>query len=118
YDYFKRNPLGKEKFLTFRLPNPKVESEFRIGRAFMSIMASVGMAKQLGQHTPPLFEVILPMTETSEEMFAIQEAFSQMHFLTHELYKFEPQHLENLEIIPLFEQVSTIMNSDQIITKF
>ena len=28
HDYFKENPLGKEKFLTFRLPNPKVETEF------------------------------------------------------------------------------------------
>src|SRR5690242_9706055 len=37
-DYFKKHPLGKDVFLTFRLPNPKVETEFRVGRAFINIM--------------------------------------------------------------------------------
>lgn len=118
YEYFKRNPLGREKFLTFRLPNPKVETEFRVGRAFMSIMGAASLTKQLQLHTPPLFEVILPMTESAEEMIAIQEAFSQMHSLTHELYRFNPDLLNNLEIIPLFEQVPTIMRSDEILKSF
>src|SRR5438034_607528 len=34
YTYFKEHPLGKENFLTFRLPNPKAETEFRLARAF------------------------------------------------------------------------------------
>ena len=33
--YFKKYPLGKNKFLTFRIPNPRVEKQFRLGRAFM-----------------------------------------------------------------------------------
>src|SRR5664279_3842876 len=28
YEFFKKNPIGKEIFLTFRLPNPKAETEF------------------------------------------------------------------------------------------
>src|SRR6476660_9166511 len=31
FEYFQKNTLGREKFLTFRLPNPKVETEFRLG---------------------------------------------------------------------------------------
>src|SRR5581483_3322338 len=64
FDYFKKHPLGKDEFLTFRLPNPKVETEFRMSRALMGIASAAGLAKQVGLHSPPLFEVILPMTES------------------------------------------------------
>lgn len=118
HDYFKKNPLGKEKFLTFRLPNPKVETEFRLGRAFMGILGAAGLAKQIGIHSPPLFEVILPMTESAEEMIAIQEAFKEIASLKHALYDFGEENLKHVEIIPLFEQVSTIISSHLLLEKY
>jgi len=118
HDYFRKNPLGKEKFLTFRLPNPKVETEFRLGRAFIGILGAAGLAKQISVHSPPLFEVILPMTESAEEMIAIQEAFREIASLKHALYDFGQESLKHIEIIPLFEQVSTIMSSHQLLEKY
>ena len=118
FDYFKKFPLGREKFLTFRLPNPKVETEFRLGRAFMGILGAAGLAKEIGAHTPPLFEVILPMTESAEEMIAIQEAFKEMTSLKHRLYNFENGDLKHIEIIPLFEQVDVIISSVHILEKY
>jgi len=116
--YFKKNLLGKEKFLTFRLPNPKVETEFRLGRAFMGILGAAGLAKKIGFQSPPLFEVILPMTESAEEMIAIQEAFREIASLKHALYDFGEESLKHIEIIPLFEQVSTIISSDKLLEKY
>lgn len=118
YQYFKKHPLGKEKFLTFRLPNPKVENEFRMGRALMGIAAAAGLAKQVGLYSPPLFEVILPMTESAEEMLSIQEAFREICNLKHPLNKFEKGLLSHVLMVPLFEQVSTIINSDKILEKY
>lgn len=118
YDFFKKKPIGKEKFLTFRLPNPKVENEFRMGRALMGILASASMAKQVGMHSPPLFEVILPMTESAEEMLNIQEAFAEIAGLKHPLNKFQKDLLSHIQMIPLFEQVSTIINSTKILEKY
>src|SRR3989339_859700 len=118
HDYFKKNPLGKEKFLTFRLPNPKVETEFRLGRAFMGILGAAGLSKKIGFHSPPLFEVILPMTESAEEMIAIQEAFKEIASLKHVLYDFGEESLKHIEIIPLFEQVTTIIKSDSLLEKY
>ncbi len=118
YDYFKTNPIGREKFLTFRLPNPKAETEFRLARAFMGILSAASLTKQVGLHTPPLFEVILPMTETADEMIAIQEAFKEITHLKHVLYRVDRNSIKNIEIIPLFEQVSTIINSDKIIKNY
>jgi phosphoenolpyruvate carboxylase len=117
-DYFSKNQIGKEKFLTFRLPNPKVETEFRIGRAFLCLLNAATMAKQFNLHTPPLFEVILPMTESAQEMVDIQEAFQEIGGLKHKLYKMEKKSLSILEVIPLFEQVSTIINSDKILAEY
>lgn len=118
FDYFKEYPLGKEKFLTFRLPNPNVETEFRMGRALMGILSAAGLAKQVGLHTPPIFEVIIPMVESAEEMIDIEEAFDELASLRHRLYKLGNDSLRHLEVIPLFEQVSTIINSDQILRKY
>lgn len=117
YDFFHTNPLGQDKFLTFRLPNPKVETEFRVGRAFMNVASAASEAKHFDLPTPPVFEVILPMTETANEILDIQEAYEQMHLLTHPMYKLD-RILSNLRVIPLFEQVSTIIRSDAIIEEY
>ena len=36
------------------------------------------MTKKVNLHSPPLFEVILPMTESADELIAIQEAFKEI----------------------------------------
>lgn len=119
WNFFKKYPLGKDRFLTFRLPNPKVETEFRMGRALMGLASAAGLAKQLGLHSPPLFEVILPMTESAEEMIDIQEAFSEVANLKHKLYHFDDNNgLRHIQIIPLFEQISTIIRSDEILEQY
>jgi phosphoenolpyruvate carboxylase len=118
FTYFQKNPLGKEKFLTFRLPNPKAETEFRLARAFLNLLSAAALTKKVGLHSPPLFEVILPMTESAEEMIAIQDAFKEISELKHSLYRSDEAHIENLELIPLFEQVGTIIRSDEILKEY
>ncbi len=118
YDYFKKNPIGKEKFITFRLPNPKVETEFRLGRAFMGILAASGLARKLEMEKNPLFEVILPMTESAEEMMAVQEAFREVAAIKHPLLKRENGDIEHIELIPLFEDIHTIANSKAILEQY
>lgn len=118
YNYFKKTPIGKEKFLTFRLPNLQVETEFRLGRALMGILSAAGLSKQVGMHSPPLFEVILPMAESAHQMLQVQEAFREIASLKHPLNKFEQGSLKHIELIPLFEQVSTIIRSSEILEEY
>lgn len=118
FDYFKSNQIGKDVFLTFRLPNPEVQTEFRIGRAFMGILSASLLAEKIGMQNPPLFEVILPMTENAEQMIAVQEAFREMATLEHRLFNLKQQTLKHLEIIPLFEEVNIIMDSANILDKY
>ncbi len=117
YEYFAKAPLGIDSFLTFRLPNPRIDTEFRMGRAFMNMASAASISKHFGFNIPPFFEVILPLTETPEEMLALQEAYVQIHLLRHPLYKLDGQ-LTNLRVIPLFEEINTIIHSDKILKKY
>lgn len=118
YKYFQDHPIGKEKFLTFRLPNPKVQEEFRLARTLMGILTASGLARQIGLYPRPLFEVILPMTESAKEILSIQEAFSEIACLRHPLNRMEENCDMFLEVIPLFESVDIIISSDEILEKY
>jgi len=118
YEFFKDNPIGQEKFLTFRLPNPQVETEFRLGRAFMNLISAAAMARQFKLPDTPLFEVILPMTTSPGEMMEIHEAFNEMAGLKHKLYRMEKVPLKSIKVIPLFEDVDTIANSGKILEDY
>ncbi len=117
-EYFLEHQVGKEKFITFRLPNPRVETEFRLGRAFMVMLGAAGLAKKVGFDRPPLFEVIIPMCETAKEMIDVEEAFAEMVSLKHALFNFGKIELKHIEILPLFEQVQTIIDSDNILREY
>ncbi len=58
------------------------------------------------------------MTESAKEMLDIQEAFKEIASLKHPLNKFDNDQLSHIEIIPLFEQVKTIINSDKILEEY
>ena len=118
YQFFKDNPLGQEKFLTFRLPNPQVETEFRLGRAFMNLISAAAMARQFKLPDTPLFEVILPMTTSPGEMMEIHEAFVEMAGLKHKLYRMDKVPLKSIKVIPLFEDIDTIANSGKILEDY
>jgi len=118
FDYFQQNQLGRDRFLTFRLPNPYEETEVRVGRAFMGILSAAALAKKVGFHTPPLFEVILPMTESAKSLIDIQEAFREMAGLKHWMFNMQHSQLQHIQMIPLFEQVDVIINSAQILAEY
>jgi phosphoenolpyruvate carboxylase len=84
----------------------------------MGILGAAGLAKEVGLHAPPLFEVILPMTESAEEMIAIQESFKELASLKHPLHNFERGGLTHIELIPLFEQVDVIIASAHILETY
>jgi phosphoenolpyruvate carboxylase len=77
-NYFQKFVLGEDIFLTFRIPNPRIESGYRLSRALMVIISSYYLSHSLGFTNPPLFEVILPMTETAEEMISLKKGFERI----------------------------------------
>jgi len=117
WSYFKKNQLGRDKFLTFRLPDFRVRTESRLGRALIVITSAAKLSTEVGLHVPPIFETIIPMVENEFEMMAVQEAFHELSGLKHKLFGSQ-KTIRNIEIIPLFELIPTILHSDTILGKY
>lgn len=118
YDYFKKHPLGQEKFLTFRVPNISQEGQARLSRAFMGILSASYSAAQVGLHVPPLFEVIHPMTKTSSELLTLQKKFIETARFQARIFGVEKLPPEFLEIIPLIEGTGTLLKSRKILREY
>ncbi|MBD3245028.1 MAG: phosphoenolpyruvate carboxylase [Candidatus Moranbacteria bacterium] len=118
FNFFSKNQIGKNLFLTIRLPNPDLNTEFRFGRLFMNIFSASSLLKKLKLHTPAIFEIILPMTDNSEQMMEIQRAFREVCNLKHKLFDIDQNLINKIRIIPLFEHPEIIANSDKILNDY
>lgn len=116
-DYFKQNPIGKTNFLTFRVPNIWVESTHKLPRAFMNMLTAENAAKKYDFHAPPLFEAILPMTSSADQLIYLQQTFSKIAKSTEEIFDFKSD-LDKVELIPLFEEFSTIAQAKDILHSY
>ncbi len=116
-EFFKSKQLGKDLFLTFRVPNPRVESGYRLGRAFMVILSAQHFAHSIN-YPSPLFEVILPMTESSKEIFQTRQSFKRIAKAARLSFNNKERSISDLEIIPIFESVKAIINSTEILKKY
>jgi len=130
YDsFFKRHVLGKDVFLTLRVPNPSVEkNEAKILlETLESIPRNFDAAKLFyNDDIAPIFEIALPMTRDYRELSRIAEYYK--HHVVGKQHKtlsgitiaewigsFQP---ESLRIIPLIEEKETIMNPENIVGNF
>ncbi|MBI4994261.1 phosphoenolpyruvate carboxylase [Candidatus Peregrinibacteria bacterium] len=102
-DYFRRHPLGKEKFLTYRIPNIWEERGYRIARAFINIITSADLAIDFKFHSPPVIEIILPMVKTAKQIMEIEKMFRKTAKLKCKIFSKDKCVLNSINIIPLIE---------------
>ncbi len=128
--YFKKHILGKDVFLTLRVPNPSVEkNEAKILlETLESIPRNFDAAKLFYvDDIAPIFEIALPMTTDYRELVRIAEYYKhyvvgkQHHKLGNDVTiaewigKFQP---EILRIIPLIETKDNILSPEKIVEPF
>ncbi|MBU1703687.1 phosphoenolpyruvate carboxylase, partial [Patescibacteria group bacterium] len=118
FDYFKKHELGKDLFLTFRVPNIWIESSHKLPRAFMNLLSAEKAAKTYGLHSPPLFEVILPMTTSADQLIYLQRTFSKISKATQDIFFNMKSDLDLVDVIPLFEEFEIITDCQSILTKY
>jgi phosphoenolpyruvate carboxylase len=81
YDYFSKKQLGRDRFLTFRIPNIWEEKGYSLLQAMTVILTSEDFARDLKFDGRPLFEIILPMTERADQLMHMQVLFQKLaHF--------------------------------------
>ncbi len=127
--FFQENVLGKDLFLTLRIPNPAVEmNEAKVLiETLESIPRSFDVSRQFYSNgTAPIFEVVLPMTGSVDQLNNIYcyyrdfVAGKQSHKLNNttigeRVGSFEPK---TISVIPLFETRDQILGSDAILSAY
>ncbi len=124
FEAFKKTEIGKDRFITLRIPNIWEEKSFKLARAYMSVLSAGEFMKSLGLNTPPVFELILPMTKSAEQLIHIQKTFQKTAQLHEQIFYEEDKSASNrfgedyIHIIPLFESVEDLTNCAEVLTEF
>ena len=118
YDYFREQQLGRDRFLTFRIPNIWRESGYRIARAYMGILVAHDVAVDLGFSASPVFEVILPLTDTADKLIHIQKTYAKVAAHKCEIFETPSCGPTEINVIPLVETVEELCASDKLLEDY
>lgn len=124
FEAFKKDQLGLDRFITLRIPNIWEEKSFKLARAYMSVLSAAEFMKSLNLNTPPVFELILPMTKSADQLLHIQKTFQKTAQLHEQIFADEDQENPNrfgedyIHIIPLFESVDDLAGCASVLTEF
>jgi phosphoenolpyruvate carboxylase len=130
--FFKKHPLGVEYFITLRVPNPAVEKEEAkvLVEALESIPRSMDVARLFYGELcpPPIFEVILPMTTSAEDLNRVyyfyrnfisgkqnQPIYTGSITVAEWVGDFLP---EKINVIPLFEDIPSMLACEDTVKDF
>ncbi len=126
--YFSSHVLGRDVFLTMRVPNPSVERH--MGKILLETLESIprnfDIAKNAGYETPPIWEIILPMTTSSSELERIRSYYQRIVVgkssspiadttVREWIGDFAPA---DISIIPLIENKESLLNAKQIVSQY
>lgn len=118
HTYFKKRQIGRDLFLTFRIPNIWQEKGYSLARAFMSILTAADMATDMQVGKRPLFEVILPMTTSAQQLLHIQKTFTQLAQVKHKLFADKTADFDYIEVIPLIEEVQQMFSIGHLLQRY
>ncbi|MBI3588525.1 phosphoenolpyruvate carboxylase [Candidatus Micrarchaeota archaeon] len=124
FQFFRQKQLGRDVFLTYRLPNVWVEKGYRIARAFVNIISSNDIACELGLHAPPVFETILPLTTQGRQTFLIKKNYAEvakalrLSGLQKTFDLAREAGPEQIDVIPLIEHPDFLLQTGAILEEY
>ncbi len=130
YDnFFKNRRIGKDHFITLRVPNPSVEKNE--AKILLETLESAPRSYDTANlfygenNVPPIFEVILPMTTSAESINRVyyyyrdfvvgkqhKRCFENDITIKEWIGEFKP---ETIEVIPLFEDIPYMLSADSMV---
>ncbi len=116
-EFFQKNQIGKDVFLTFRVPNIWEGETHRLPRAFMNIIAAEKAARTYKFNSPPIFEIILPMATSAKQLIYLQEKFSRIAASTEDIFEMKSR-MKHIQVIPLFETMETMFGAKEIMKTY
>jgi phosphoenolpyruvate carboxylase len=129
-EFFKKNTIGKDVYLTYRVPNPSVQKDQ--GKILLETLHSIPRAYDVARiiygDVAPIFEVILPMTTNYQEVERVKDYYEKVIVgqkgmkigrdgikVKDWVGDFKP---ESISVIPLFEDYDSFMNAPHIVEKY
>jgi len=129
-DFFRKNMIGKDVRLTYRVPNPSVQKEQ--GKILLETLHSIprayDVAKMIYGDVAPIFEVILPMTTSHHEVDRVKDYYEKVIVgqknttvgrsgisVKEWVGDFKP---DTISVIPLFENYESLVDSANIVEKY
>ncbi len=133
YDnFFKDRRIGKEYFITLRVPNPIIEKNE--AKILLETLESAPRSYDTASlfygddNIPPIFEVILPMTTNTESINRVyhyyrnfvvgkqhKKCFENDINIKEWIGEFKP---ETIEVIPLFEDIPYMLSADTMVESY
>lgn len=119
HDYFNKHQLGRDKFLTFRIPNIWEEKGYNLMQAMTVMLSSEDFARDLKFAQRPLFEVILPMTERADQVMHMQQLFQKLaQFKSSDFTPNDTPNMDYMELIPLVESVESQQGAADLLREY
>ena len=129
-DFFRGHVIGKDVFLTYRIPNPRIElAEKKVAvETLQNIPVAYDVAASFYQKdVTPIFEVILPFTTDSRELIWLFNYYRKTIAADEEVMLDESTTAEDwvgafkpkrIKVIPLVEDFASLISVDKIVTPY
>jgi phosphoenolpyruvate carboxylase len=129
-DYFKEREIGRDIFLTYRIPNPRVEVAERkiVVETLENIPVGYDVASTFyGKEVIPIFEVILPFTTDTKELVWLFNYYKKAVVGVEDIELGEavkvrdwvgPFKPSQIELIPLIEDEESLLKIDRIVEPY
>ena len=109
YPFFKEKQIGKDVFITYRIPNRWQQKGTTYKHPLTAIPIENENLQEHGFHSPALFEVILPFTTNSYQLAGVQYDY---------VVNSSSRIPEYLEIIPLIEGAAKLSDIQKILNGY
>jgi len=130
WDYFSENELGKDLYLTYRIPKPTAESVEKkvVVETLQNIPVTCDVATlAYKKEVAPIFEVILPFTTSSKEPIWLYNYYRKAIVANEEIMLDESTKAKDwigtskpkkIAVIPLVEDFNSLSNVDGIVEPY
>ncbi|MEM4658126.1 MAG: phosphoenolpyruvate carboxylase [Candidatus Methanosuratincola sp.] len=129
-EYFYENQLGRDVFLTYRIPNPKIEGAERkvVVETLQNMTVACDVASSFyKREVAPIFEVMLPFTTDAKDLLWLHNYYKKAIAEAEEIRLDEEITVKDwigcfqpkaIELIPIIEDYDSIFMVDKILDPF
>jgi phosphoenolpyruvate carboxylase len=130
WDYFSEKKIGKDLYLTYRIPNPKIEAVEKkvVLETLQNIPVTYDVASSCyKKDITPIFELILPFTTSSTELIWLFNYYKRAIVGNEDIMLDEQTKVKDwigtfkpksISVIPLVEDYDSILSIDKIIKPY